>query len=180
MIVTDDERLADEIRYLATQARDHVPHYEHRAVRYNYRLSNLLAELGRGQLLSLAERVKRRRDNYFFYQAELGVLPGISMMPHADYGEPNCWLSCMLINREEFGIGPPEVRQHLDRQDIEAQPAWKPMHLQPIYRGARMLSGAVCEDIYRRGLCLLSGSSLSDADRERVVAAVSGVPGRKW
>lgn len=179
MFVTNDDSLADEVRYLATQARDDVPHYEHRVIGYNYRLSNLLAAFGRGQLLSLEERVKRRRDNYFFYQEALGALPGIALMPHADYGEPNCWLSCILIDREEFGVGPSEVRQHLDRQDIESRPVWKPMHLQPVYLGAIMLGGDVCLELYRRGLCLPSGSNLTEGDRERVVSVLRSVPGRK-
>jgi dTDP-4-amino-4,6-dideoxygalactose transaminase len=172
MLVTDDDALAAQARYLATQARDPVPHYEHRAIGYNYRLSNLLAAVGRGQVMALDDRVRARRATARYYRESLGETPGIEFMPVADYGEPNCWLSCILLDPQITGASPEDVRVHLGRHGIEARPTWKPMHLQPVFGAYPMRGGAVCEDVFRRGLCLPSGSSLTDGDRRRVVDAV--------
>jgi dTDP-4-amino-4,6-dideoxygalactose transaminase len=178
MLVTDDARLAGQVRYLATQARDPVPHYEHRMVGYNYRLSNLLAAIGRAQLLVLDERVKARRETARFYRKFLGDMPGVELMPVAGYGEPSCWLSCILVDPRLAGADRDDIRVHLAARGIEARPTWKPMHLQPVYRDCAMRGGAVCEDLFRRGLCLPSGSNLTDVDRQRVVDAVRSVPRR--
>jgi dTDP-4-amino-4,6-dideoxygalactose transaminase len=176
MLVTDDRDLADRVRHLATQAREPVPHYEHRTIGYNYRLSNLLAAVGRGQMLNLDERVQARRANAHFYRSALGDLPGIEFMPVAGYGTPNCWLTCVLVDADEFGAGPGEIRVHLGGLGIESRPTWKPMHLQPVFRDHPVRGGAVCAEIFRRGLCLPSGSALTDADRERIVDAVRSTP----
>jgi len=176
MLVTDDDRVAEQARYLATQARDPVAHYEHRTVGYNYRLSNLLAAVGRGQVQRLDGMIAARRETARRYRLELGDLPGIEFMPIAGYGTPNWWLTCILINPDRFGAGPEEIRTHLAAQGIESRPAWKPMHLQPVYRGFPMRGGTVSEFLFRRGLCLPSGSGLTDADRRRVIDAVRGVP----
>jgi dTDP-4-amino-4,6-dideoxygalactose transaminase len=178
MLVTADRRMAERVRHLATQARDPVPHYEHQEVGYNYRLSNLLAAIGRGQLMGLADKVKARKETNGVYREALGDLPGIEFMPVADYGSPNYWLTCVLVDPDVFGATRDDIRVHLAQRDIEARPTWKPMHLQPVYRGSSMRGGAVCEDLFRRGLCLPSGSGLTDADRERVVDAVRSVPRR--
>jgi dTDP-4-amino-4,6-dideoxygalactose transaminase len=177
MLVTDDDRVATQARYLATQAREPVPHYEHRAVGYNYRLSNLLAAVGRGQVQRLDELIAARRQTAGYYRAELAELPGLTFMPVADYGEPNWWLSCLLVDAEVFGAGRDRIIAHLAGQNIEARPAWKPMHLQPVFRHCVMRGGAVSAELFRRGLCLPSGSALTDPDRERVVAAVRAVSG---
>jgi dTDP-4-amino-4,6-dideoxygalactose transaminase len=177
MLVCDDDRVADEVRYLATQAKDPVPHYEHRTVGYNYRLSNLLAAIGRGQLRVLNERVEARRHNRSCYEAALKSVPGLEFMPLAPYGVSNCWLSCLLIDPEILRITPEQVRQHLESLGIESRPLWKPLHLQPVFRSARTCGGAVCETLYRQGLCLPSGSNLTDAQRERVIAGLlSAIP----
>jgi dTDP-4-amino-4,6-dideoxygalactose transaminase len=178
MLVTDDGALADRVRYLATQAREPVAHYEHRAVGYNYRLSNLLAAIGRGQLLALEARIKARRETAQFYRVALADVPGIEFMPVAEYGEPNWWLTCVLVDPLEFGATRDDLRLHLGRLRIEARPTWKPMHRQPAFRGCPVRGGAVSDDIFDRGLCLPSGSSLTDHDRERVVGAVRSVPRR--
>jgi dTDP-4-amino-4,6-dideoxygalactose transaminase len=175
MLVTDDGRVATQARYLATQAREPVPHYEHRAVGHNYRLSNLLAAVGRGQLQRLDELITARRQTARFYRTALGDLPGLTFMPVADYGSPNWWLSCLLVDAGTFGADRDRIIEHLGRQNIEARPAWKPMHLQPVFRDCVMRGGAVSADLFRRGLCLPSGSALTDHDRERVVAAVRAV-----
>jgi dTDP-4-amino-4,6-dideoxygalactose transaminase len=177
MLVCESDRLADEARYLATQAKEPVPYYEHRTVGYNYRLSNLLAAIGRGQLRVLDERVDARRHNRSSYEAALKDVPGLEFMPMAPYGVSNCWLSCLLIDSEILGVTPEEVRQRLESLDIESRPLWKPLHLQPAFSSARSCGGAVCEDLYRRGLCLPSGSNLTDAQRERVIAGLlSAIP----
>ncbi len=172
MLVTDDGRVATQVRYLATQAREPVPHYEHRAVGHNYRLSNLLAAVGRGQVQRLDELIAARRRTARCYRTALGDLPGVTFMPVADYGTPNWWLTCLLIDAETFGVDRDRVIEHLGRQNIEARPAWKPMHLQPVFRDCVVRGGAVSAELFRRGLCLPSGSALTDHDRERVVAAV--------
>jgi dTDP-4-amino-4,6-dideoxygalactose transaminase len=172
MLVSDSDQIADEVRYLATQAKEPVPHYEHRTVGYNYRLSNLLAAIGRGQLRVLEERVEARRHNRARYEAALKGIPGLELMPLAPYGVSNCWLTCILVDPEILGTTPEQVRRRLEELDIESRPLWKPLHLQPAYRSARVCGGGVCEDLYRRGLCLPSGSSLTDAERGRVVEGV--------
>jgi dTDP-4-amino-4,6-dideoxygalactose transaminase len=178
MLVTGDERLAGQVRLLATQAREPAPHYEHRTVGYNYRLSNLLAAVGRGQMTMLDQRVRARRETARCYRAALGDLPGVEFMPVAGYGAPNCWLTCILVDAEAFGASREDIRVHLAGRAIESRPTWKPMHLQPVYRDCEMRGGAVCEDLFRRGLCLPSGSALTGADRQRVVDAVRSVPRR--
>ena len=178
MLVTDDGRVATRARHLATQAREPVPHYEHRTVGYNYRLSNLLAALGRGQLYRLADLIAARRANREHYLATLGDLPGVTFMPVAGYGTPNWWLTCLLIDPAEFGAGRDRVLAELARHDIEARPTWKPMHLQPVFQDCVTRGGAVSADLFHRGLCLPSGSALTDADRDRVVAAIRAVAGR--
>jgi dTDP-4-amino-4,6-dideoxygalactose transaminase len=175
MLVTDDGRVATRARYLATQAREPVPHYEHRAVGHNYRLSNLLAAVGRGQVQRLDDLIAARRRTSRYYRAALGDLPGLTFMPIADYGVPNWWLSCLLVDAGTFGADRDRIIEHLGAQNIEARPAWKPMHLQPVFRDCVVRGGAVSADLFHRGLCLPSGSALTDHDRERVVAAVRAV-----
>jgi dTDP-4-amino-4,6-dideoxygalactose transaminase len=175
MLVTDDDRVATQARYLATQAREPVAHYEHRAVGYNYRLSNLLAAVGRGQVQRLDELIAARRRTSRYYRTMLADLPGLTFMPVKDYGVPNWWLSCLLVDADTFGADRDRIIEHLGARNIEARPAWKPMHLQPVFRDCVMRGGAVSADLFRRGLCLPSGSALTDHDRERVVAAVRAV-----
>jgi dTDP-4-amino-4,6-dideoxygalactose transaminase len=175
MLVTDDATVAARARYLATQAREPVAHYEHRAVGYNYRLSNLLAAVGRGQVQRLDELIAARRQTARYYRTALGDLPGLTFMPVAEYGEPNWWLTCLLVDAAAFGAGRDRIIEHLAARNIEARPAWKPMHLQPVFRDCVMRGGAVSADLFHRGLCLPSGSALTDHDRERVVAAVRAV-----
>ena len=175
MLVTDDGQVATRARYLATQAREPVAHYEHRAVGYNYRLSNLLAAIGRGQVQRLGELIAARRETARYYRAALGDLPGLTFMPIAEYGVPNWWLSCLLVDAAAFGADRDRIIERLAGENIEARPAWKPMHLQPVFRDCVMRGGGVSADLFRRGLCLPSGSALTDHDRERIVAAVRAV-----
>ena len=175
MLVTDDDRVAARTRHLSTQAREALPHYEHRSVGYNYRLSNLLAAVGRGQLQRLQTMIAARRETGRYYRAALGDLRGVTFMPIAGYGSANWWLTCLLIDAEQFGASRDRVVERLAAHDIEARPTWKPMHLQPVFRDCVMRGGEVCADLFRRGLCLPSGSALTEHDRERVVAAVRAI-----
>ncbi len=174
-LVTDDEAWAERARWLSTQARDPAPHYEHSTVGYNYRLSNLLAALGRSQLEDLPRRVEVRRDHNRFYREALGGLPGVEFMPEADGCRSTFWLTCLTIDPEVAGVGREDLRIHLESLDIEARPVWKPMHLQPVFRECRSFGGAVSERLFSLGLCLPSGSSLTSDQRDRVAAAVMEV-----
>jgi len=172
MLVSEDRRLVTHAFKLATQARDPAPYYEHSQVGYNYRMSNVLAGIGRGQLRMLSERVAARRRNFEFYTSALRDVPGIEFMPEAPWGSHTRWLTTAVITPTEFGIDRDELRQRLDAANIEARPVWKPMHLQPIYRECTSLGGSVAEDLFRRGLCLPSGSNMTADDLERVVTVV--------
>ena len=172
MMVSADRSLVAHARKLATQARDPAPHYEHTEMGYNYRLSNVLAAIGRGQLRVLGERVDARRRNFALYAEALGDLPGIEFMPEAPWGTHTRWLTTLTIDPDEFGATSETVRLALEAEGIEARPVWKPMHLQPLYAHAPAIGGQVASDLFARGLCLPSGSSLTDADRERVVGVV--------
>lgn len=169
MLVAHDPAVVSRARFLATQARDAAPHYQHSSVGYNYRMSNLLAAIGRGQLETLPQRVERRRHIFSRYSKALRDVPGIRFMPEADYGFATRWLTCLTIDAAAFGAEPEAVRLALEAQNIESRPLWKPMHLQPVYTGAPSYGGAVSESLFRRGLCLPSGSSLSAGDQDRVI-----------
>jgi len=170
-LVSDDVTLVDRARYLASQARQPVAHYEHEEVGYNYRLSNLLAAVGRAQLARLDGFVERRREINRRYRAALEGIDGVSFLPEAPGGRSTCWLTCVLLDEERLGVGPVQIREHLEAHNIEARPVWKPMHLQPVYRDCRVVGGTVADDLFRRGLCLPSGSALSREEQQRVVDA---------
>jgi pyridoxal phosphate-dependent aminotransferase EpsN len=172
MLVSHRRDIIERARHLASQAREPVAHYEHVDIGYNYRLSNLLAAMGRGQLADLPRKVERRREVNQAYRRALGGQPGISFMPEASYGRSNGWLTCILIDPALFGATTTQVRLHLDSLNIEARPVWKPMHLQPVFKAAAGRGGAVAERLFRDGLCLPSGSSLTAAEQALVVDAV--------
>ncbi|WP_208028121.1 DegT/DnrJ/EryC1/StrS family aminotransferase [Rhabdothermincola sediminis] len=175
MLVSDDRALVERARFLATQARDPAPHYEHSTVGFNYRMSNLLAAVGRGQLRHLDEKVARRRAINRRYRAALADLPGVGFLPNAAGGEPTNWLTVITLDPAAAAATPEELRVALEAADIEARPAWKPMHLQPVFAGAERLGGQVAERIFTTGLCLPSGSSLTHDDQERVIATIRSV-----
>jgi dTDP-4-amino-4,6-dideoxygalactose transaminase len=172
MLVSDDRALIERARFLATQARDPAPHYQHSSIGFNYRMSNVLAGIGRGQLRVLAERIAARRRNFERYQAALGAVPGIVFMPLASYGEANFWLTCITIDPKKFGATREDVQVALAAHNIEARPVWKPLHLQPVFAHCRVRGGPVAETAFARGLCLPSGSNLTDTDFDRVCAIV--------
>ncbi len=174
MLVTRDGALAALARGLASQARDPVPHYQHSRIGYNYRLSNLLAAVGRAQLRQLGSRVAARRNNFGAYQAALSDLPGLSFMPEAPWATHSRWLTTLTIDPAQAGTTPERVSAHLERQGIESRPVWKPMHLQPVFAGAEVVGGAVAERLFAHGLCLPSGSNLTPADLDRVIESLRG------
>jgi len=175
--VSDDAALVQRARHLASQARHPVAHYEHSEIGYNYRLSNLLAAIGRAQLSRLDGLIARRREINRTYRAALAGIDGVTFLPEAPGGRSTCWLTCALLDKERLGVGPEQIREHLEAHNIEARPVWKPMHLQPVYRDCRLIGGIVAEELFREGLCMPSGSSLSAASQQRVLDAFFGTPG---
>ena len=175
MLVSDDEKLVKKARFLATQARDAAPHYQHSQIGYNYRLSNVLAGIGRGQLQVLQERVDARRRNFEVYEKALGDIPGIEFMPEAAFGRATRWLTCLTINPQAFGADREEVRLGLAEKKIESRPVWKPLHMQPVFAECESFGGEVASDLFTRGLCLPSGSNLTDENLERVIEAFKAV-----
>ena len=169
MLVSDDQELIDKARFLATQAREPAAHYQHSEIGYNYRLSNILAGIGRGQLRVLQERVAARRRNFQIYQQGLAHLPGIDFMPEADYGTHTRWLTCLTIDPNLASVDQETIRLHLATQNIESRPVWKPLHLQPVFADCEVIGGEVAEDLFYRGLCLPSGSNLSVTDLKQVI-----------
>jgi dTDP-4-amino-4,6-dideoxygalactose transaminase len=176
MLVSQDRAIVERARHLATQARDAAAHYEHSETGFNYRLSNLLAALGRAQLAGLGEKVARRRAIRARYEAELGALRGLTFLPEAGYGRSNAWLACLTIDASAFGASREDVRLHLESRNIEARPVWKPMHLQPVFRHCRVRGGTVSARLFETGLCLPSGSGLSAAEQTAVIAAIVEAP----
>ena len=177
MLVTPNRSFAEKARFWATQARDSAPHYQHSEIGYNYRMSNVLAGIGRGQLRVLADRVESRRKNFMFYQQSLSALPGISFMPEASWGKATRWLTCITVDPHRFGADREKIRNALAAENIESRQVWKPMHLQPVYSGSQSYGGAVAASLFERGLCLPSGSNLSEDDLRRVVAVVHAARG---
>jgi dTDP-4-amino-4,6-dideoxygalactose transaminase len=174
MLVSRDRDLVEHARKLSTQAREPVAHYEHREVGFNYRMSNVLAALGRAQLESLPERVAARRRLRDRYRELLDGTRGISFMPEAEYGCGNAWLTCILVDPDLFGADREAIRLALEAEDIEARPLWKPMHLQPVFAAHETFGGDTSARLFERGLCLPSGSALTDEQQDRVVAGVLG------
>jgi len=169
MLVSGNPDWIAHARKLSTQAREPAPHYEHTELGFNYRLSNLLAAVGRAQLEVLPERVAARRRINARYRELLEDAPGITFMPEAEYGRSNCWLTCIVVDPDEAGTDRERIRLALEAEDIESRPLWKPMHLQPVFRSAPMVGGETSAALFERGLCLPSGSALSGEDQERVV-----------
>lgn len=158
-------------RFLSTQARDPAPHYQHSQIGYNYRLSNVCAGIGRGQLMVLDERVHQRRRNFEVYVEALGGLPGLSFAAEPDNAYANRWLTTVLIEPSLAGTDRVKVAAALDAENIESRPLWKPMHLQPVFRDAPSYANGVSERLFQTGLCLPSGSNMTDVDRARVLDA---------
>lgn len=175
MLVSENSDYVEKARFLATQARDPAPHYQHSTIGYNYRLSNVLAGIGRGQIKVLEERVQARRKNFEIYQQALGDLQGVAFMPEAPYGKATRWLTCLTIDPKKFGRDREEIRKALLAENIESRPVWKPLHLQPVFSDCQCIGGKVAEDLFNRGLCLPSGSNLTEENLNRIVSAIQGI-----
>lgn len=173
MLLGNDQALIEKARYLSQQAREPVLHYEHKAIGYNYRLSNLLAALGRSQLTDLDRRIAIRKKHFEAYTQSIGELPGISFMPISSEGTPNYWLSCMIIDRAQSKVSRDELISICHYASIEVRPTWKPLHMQKVFQEKQMFGGDVSESLFHDGLCLPSGSNLSDKDREKVISTLS-------
>lgn len=172
MLASDDGELIAQARYFATQARDSAPHYQHSQIGYNYRLSNLLAAVGIAQLAVLSERVVAKHRIFAYYQESLSCLPGLEFIPTSSQGIPNHWLTVILVDPDQFGASREELRLALERENIESRPVWKPMHLQPVFREKLIYGGQVSERLFEQGLCLPSGTLMSEADLERVTGII--------
>lgn len=177
MLLTRDEELARHVRYLSTQARQPVAHYEHTDVGYNYRLSNVLAALGRAQLSRLDNMMKRRREWRERYRELLAGRPGASIIGGRDDGADNCWLTALAVNSAEAGWSVDGLRDALAVEGIESRPVWKPLHLQPVFAGADSVVNGSAEELFDTGITLPSGSAMSDDDFERAVRVIRGVTG---
>jgi pyridoxal phosphate-dependent aminotransferase EpsN len=177
MLAAHDRNRIEKARFWSQQARDPGLAYHHTEMGYNYRMSNVLAGIGRGQLHVLDLRVQQRRAIAFRYRDAFSDLPGIGLMPQAPYGLHTNWLSCFLIDEGRFGCTRDCLIGILDEAQVESRPVWMPMHLQPLYAGCKCFGGEVAEDLFRRGICLPSSSSLSEQDQMRVINVVRRASG---
>lgn len=176
MLLSNDEEALEKALFWATQARDKAPWYQHSEMGYNYRMSNIVAAIGRGQLTVLDERVKARREVFKRYQEALGDIPGVGFMPEASYGQANRWLTVMTLDSTKTSITPLEVIEALEAENIEARPVWKPMHLQPLFADCMYFTHedevSISDQLFSSGVCLPSGSSLSIDDQQRVIQII--------
>jgi pyridoxal phosphate-dependent aminotransferase EpsN len=172
MLVSKDQALIDQAKFLSTQAREPFPHYEHETYGYNYRLSNVSAAIGVGQLRVLDERVKRRREINARYRAALDTIDGITFMPQPEWATSSCWLTALTFDPTRCGADRETIRLALLEEEIEARPLWKPMHLQKIFRGAPYVGSGFDESLFENGLCLPSGSDMSNAEQDMVIEVV--------
>lgn len=169
MLVSNNEERIEKVRFWATQARDQARHYQHSEIGYNYRMSNVVAGIGRGQLKVLDKRVEKKRYIFDFYRRELGQLEGVQFMPVNDWNEPNFWLSCITLNGK---VRPLQIMEALDNENIESRPIWKPMHLQPVFEKYDYIGTNVSETIFENGICLPSDTKMTDEDLNRVVETI--------
>lgn len=172
MLVSNDEERVSKVRFWATQSRDQARHYQHSELGFNYRMSNVVAGIGRGQLKVLDQRVQKKRYIFDFYKRELGNLEGIEFMPSNEWNEPNYWLSSMTLNGK---IRPIDVMEALEKENIESRPVWKPMHLQPFFEKYNFVGTDVSEKLFENGICLPSDTKMTEADLERVVKIIKGL-----
>lgn len=176
MLVSDDTEALDKARFWATQARDQARHYQHSEMGYNYRMSNILAGVGRGQLQVLDERIRARRAVFDRYQAAFAELPGFAFMPEAEEGFMTRWLTALTVDEKQAGVSAVQIVDALAAENIEARPVWKPLHLQPLFAQCKYYPHAayhsVSDELFVSGLCLPSGSNLTEEEQERVIAGV--------
>lgn len=174
MLVSPDEVGIEKVRFWATQSREPARHYEHRELGFNYRMSNILAGIGRGQLKVLGERILAKRRIFRYYKEALGDLEGVGFMPMNGWNEPNCWLSVMTLSGR---VRPLDVMLALEGENVESRPVWKPLHLQPFFSGFDFVGTGVCQGIFEDGVCLPSDTKMGVEDLERVCGIVRGLWG---
>lgn len=172
MLVSNDEVAIKKSRFWATQSRDQARHYQHSEIGYNYRMSNVVAGIGRGQLKVLNQRVSKKQAIYNFYKQELSHLDGIKFMPINDWNKPNCWLTSITLNGE---ITPTQLMDSLEAGNVESRPIWKPMHMQPVFEKYDYVGSNVGQTLFETGVCLPSDTKMTDSDLERVVKIIKGL-----
>ena len=172
MLIGHSKSQIDKARHLSTQARDPFPYYEHTSIGYNYRISNICAAIGRGQITVIEERVAKRRAIYDRYQQQFSEIEGVTLMPRDIYGRGNCWLTCVIIDPKERSFVPENLRLSLEKENIESRPLWKPMHLQPIFASTSVFTNGISERLFKTGLCLPSGTNMSEDDQDRVIEII--------
>jgi len=172
MLVSNDEERIEKVRYWATQARDPARHYQHSELGYNYRMSNIVAGIGRGQLKVLDKRVQKKRYIFEFYKRELSQLDGVEMMPVNNWNEPNFWLSCLTLNGK---VRPLDIMKALEKENIESRPIWKPMHMQPFFAKYDYIGEDVSEKLFKNGVCLPSDTKMMDEDLYRVCGIIKNL-----
>lgn len=179
MLLCNNVRKIEKAKYWATQARDNAAHYQHSEVGYNYRMSNILAGIGRGQMEVLDERISQRRENFEFYKGALKSIRGISFLKEQVGSKSNRWLTIIVVDPKQTrnGITREDIRLALERENIEARPLWKPMHMQPLFEKAPYFGKGIAMKLFKNGLCLPSGSNLTQAEKERVVNVVKSLFG---
>lgn len=174
-ILSNNLNALKKARFLATQAKDNAPHYEHSEMGYNYRMSNIAAAIGVGQLKVLVERIAARRENHQFYSDLLKDIHGIQFLQEPVGYFSNRWLSCIVIDAEKVGVTPETLRLHLKKENIESRPLWKPMHLQPLFKSSSYVGANIAEKLFKTGLCLPSGSNLTLNEKERIASQLKTV-----
>jgi dTDP-4-amino-4,6-dideoxygalactose transaminase len=172
MLVSDDEEKIKKVRFWSTQSRDAARHYQHSELGFNYRMSNVVAGIGRGQLRVLDQRVAKKKYIFEFYKRELGQLEGVEFMPINDWNEPNYWLSVMTLNGS---VRPLDVMEALEKENIESRPVWKPMHMQPFFAEYDYVGSDVSEKLFENGVCLPSDTKMTDEDLERICSIIKGL-----
>jgi dTDP-4-amino-4,6-dideoxygalactose transaminase len=172
MLVSDNEERISKVRFWSTQSRDPARHYQHSELGYNYRMSNIVAGIGRGQLKVLQRRVEKKKYIFEYYKKELSNLAGLRMMPVNDWNEPNYWLSCISLNNN---VKPLDIMEKLDSENIESRPIWKPMHLQPYFEKYDFIGAGVSGKIFEEGVCLPSDTKLTDEDLARICRIVKSL-----
>jgi len=172
MLVSDNKEKIEKVRFWSTQAREKERHYEHKELGYNYRMSNVVAGIGRGQLKVLDQRVAKKKYIFEFYKRELSNLDGVEFMPINDWNEPNYWLSVMTLKGK---VRPIDVMVALEEENIESRPVWKPMHMQPFFAKYDYIGGDVSEKLFENGVCLPSDTKMTDEDLERICGIIKGL-----
>ena len=172
MLVSDNEERIQKVRFWSTQSRDPARHYQHSELGYNYRMSNIVAGIGRGQLKVLDKRVERKREIFAYYKKELSALPDLEFMPENSWNRPNFWLTCILLKGR---VRPLDIMEALEKENIESRPIWKPMNLQPFFKKYDYIGERICDKIFESGVCLPSDTNMTDGDLGRVAEVIKSL-----